>query len=119
MNKLYIRHGKFFRDGVEERPEIGNVEQIDCLRKHERFMETMKEGVSIEAEADIDEEYVWVVWFKCFCGNYLHKKIGISDHKTEIDLFDGTYLFCKICSQRYKITKRINSHFRELIIKTD
>jgi hypothetical protein len=117
--KLYISKGKFIRDGAEEKPEIGNAEQIRCLRLYEKFMEIMEEGEVIEI--NFPGTSCAHIWFRCICGEnlYMHTNYLDEDCKDDaINNFDGKYLYCRKCSQRYELFKEFEIFRPQLRIKT-
>ena len=106
---LRLVNGKFMRGNVEEKPEIGNVEQIVLLqRKEMALQEQEKNGIEVEATPknihyDVDYQ------FFCICGNLIHDEecLCSADDVYElddcVDELDGVETTCERCGSRYEI----------------
>lgn len=75
---LRLVNGKFMRGDVEEKPEIGNSEQIALLRKFEQEAEKVEKAAKAgKLDAEIyteDIEYKVVCEFTCICGNKIKER---------------------------------------------
>jgi len=109
--KLIIANGKFIRNGVEEKPEHGNAEQIYVLRKHERIMEQFENG--IEVKPSYDHIITASVSFTCQCGIRLYHEIDELEEE-DVDYFVDTLVHCRECGQAY--TFEINDD-KKLVVK--
>ena len=106
---LRLVDGKFMRGNVEEKPEIGNVEQIALLQRKERELKRQEEdGMEVEANPknihyDVDYR------FFCHCGNLIWDEecLCSADDLDElencIDELDGVETTCEKCGRRYEI----------------
>lgn len=75
---LRLVNGKFMRGDVEEKPEIGNSEQIALLRKFEQEAEKVEKAAKAgKLDVEIyteDIEYKVVCEFTCICENKIKEK---------------------------------------------
>lgn len=75
---LRLVNGKFMRGDVEEKPEIGNSEQIALLRKFEQEAEKVEKAAKAgKLDVEIyteDIEYKVVCEFTCICGNKIKER---------------------------------------------
>jgi hypothetical protein len=95
---LIISGGKFYRNGIEEKPEFGNAEQIKCLREYERLMDEIEAGIPLTPDFDI--QVTADVTFKCACGKVLHKSCEASA-EDDIECFENESVTCSQCRQRW------------------
>jgi len=100
---MYIKDGKFYRGNelvpIESVP-INDKEQIDCLKRYEKFAE---EEIIPSFDYDIsdyDDNSIDVfASFECVCGNKVEELV-MQDYSTED--FDDTYeAFRDICFDYY------------------
>ena len=102
MNRqLTLKDGKFWRDGVEISPRIGDAEQIALLKKEERRIEEMEEyGISIHTEAaavriECD--------FDCICGSMVEKEVMRYGVEGDLEgMIDDEIAECLCCHRKYK-----------------
>ena len=107
---LRLVNGKFMRGDVEEKPEIGNSEQIALLRKFEQEAEKAEKAakagkldVAIYTE---DIEYKVVCEFTCICGNAIQARdINYTDDWEELESpdYEGGPIICDKCYREYEI----------------
>lgn len=75
---LRLVDGKSMRGDVEEKPEIGNSEQIALLRKFEQEAEKVEKAAKAgKLDVEIyteDIEYKVVCEFTCICGNKIKER---------------------------------------------
>lgn len=99
---LRLVDGKFMRGNVEEKPEIGNVEQIALLQRQEKYgIEVTVNPKNIRYDADFE--------FRCLCGDYIHEtECGCSAYYADeledcADELDIEEVICEKCGRRYEI----------------
>jgi hypothetical protein len=107
---LRLVNGKFMRGDVEEKPEIGNSEQIALLRKFEQEAEKAEKAakagkldVAIYTE---DIEYKVVCEFTCICGNKIKEKnTNYTDDWEELEypVYEDESIICDKCYREYEI----------------
>lgn len=107
---LRLVNGKFMRGDVEEKPEIGNSEQIALLRKFEQEAEKAEKAakagkldVAIYTE---DIEYKVVCEFTCICGNKIKEKnTNYTDDWEELEcpVYEDGSIICDKCYREYEI----------------
>jgi hypothetical protein len=107
---LRLVNDKFMRGDVEEKPEIGNSEQIALLRKFEQEAEKAEKAakagkldVAIYTE---DIEYKVVCEFTCICGNKIKEKnTNYTDDWEELESpdYEGVAITCDKCGRKYEI----------------
>lgn len=119
-NKLPLRFskGKFMRGEIEELPEIGNIEQIEVLRRYARDVDmrqkaaTDGEGLPVEMEIG-DITYDAICEFTCVCGEVISSEKR--DHAHGLDgfingnryTFDSDIIKCHACGRLYMIKDTI------------
>jgi len=113
MKKLIIKNGKFYRGDIEEKPEIGNLEQIKLIREYEKRGDLLKEGLIIKPT--FTKEITANIYFQCVCGTYLFINSDC-DCEDDIECLIGEKTTCYNCHKRYKVD--INN-FNELFVKID
>lgn len=107
---LRLVDGKFMRGDVEEKPEIGNPEQIALLQKIEREP-TQREKAAKDGRLDVDIhvediKYKVVYEFTCICGNAIHGRgINYTDDWEELEnpVYEDGPIICKRCYREYEI----------------
>ena len=107
---LRLVDGKFMRGDVEEKPEIGNPEQIALLQKIERER-TQREKAAKAGRLDVDihEEdikYKVVCEFTCICGNAIQARgINYTDDWEELEnpVYEDGPIICNRCYREYEI----------------
>ncbi|WP_294591715.1 hypothetical protein [uncultured Rikenella sp.] len=112
MGKLTLKDGKFWRDGVEVPPRIGDAEQIALLQQAEREAEQREidaNGDGIELEFSI-EELRYTGQITCICGkvisndfecNYFGRSDSFEDVMTAA--CDSHCMKCPKCGREYEI----------------
>jgi transcription elongation factor Elf1 len=105
MSNIFIRDGKFYKDGVEVKPEFGNLEQIRALQAELRRANEKK----IEAKLYQEEvsQYYASVKFTCpSCKNENHVDVLEDDpldmHVDNSDV-DGYDISCNHCDADFTI----------------
>ncbi len=105
MSNIFIRDGKFYKDGVEVKPEFGNLEQIRALQAELRRANAKK----IEAKLYQEEvsQYYASVKFTCpSCKNENHVDVLEDDpldmHVDNSDV-DGYDISCNHCDADFTI----------------
>jgi hypothetical protein len=103
---MELRNGKFFKDGVEIKPEIGNLEQIRLLKKVAEQME----GDTIPAKLinEVVTTYYPKIVYDCpFCN--CEKEYDFDDETDEFQYnsseVDGWDLTCSGCNNEFTIEK--------------
>lgn len=107
---LRLVDGKFMRGDVEEKPEIGNTEQIALLRKIERER-TQREKDAKAGRLDVhiyveDIKYKVVCKFTCICGNAIQARgINYTDDWEELEnpVYEDGPIICDKCGREYEI----------------
>ena len=99
---LKLINGKFIRDGVEEKPEIGNSEQIALLKHQELLFDWYKEGMGVDYEPDdfdcINSVHIDI---DCLCGHPIRFEVGVNEGEDYEDLLKGLKKTCPVCKRRY------------------
>ncbi len=107
---LRLVDGKFMRGDVEEKPEIGNPEQIALLQKIERER-TQREKAAKAGRLDVDIhvediKYKVVYEFTCICGNAIQARgINYTDDWEELEnpVYEDGPIICNRCYREYEI----------------
>lgn len=107
---LRLVNGKFMRGDVEEKPEIGNSEQIALLQNIEREC-TQREKAANDGRLDVhihveDIKYEVVCEFRCICGNAIQARgINYTDDWEELEdpVYEDGSIICDRCYREYEI----------------
>lgn len=107
---LRLVNGKFMRGDVEEKPEIGNSEQIALLQNIEREC-TQREKAANDGRLDVhihveDIKYKVVCEFRCICGNDIQARgINYTDvwEDLECPVYEDGPIICDKCYREYEI----------------
>lgn len=107
---LRLVNGKFMRGDVEEKPEIGNSEQIALLQNIEREC-TQREKAANDGRLDVhihveDIKYEVVCEFRCICGNAIQARgINYTDvwEDLECPVYEDGPIICDKCYRKYEI----------------
>ena len=107
---LRLVNGKFMRGDVEEKPEIGNSEQIALLQNIEREC-TQGEKAANDGRLDDhihveDIKYEVVCEFRCICGNAIQARgINYTDvwEDLECPVYEDGPIICDKCYRKYEI----------------
>lgn len=107
---LRLVNGKFMRGDVEEKPEIGNSEQIALLQNIEREC-TQRGKAANDGRLDVhihveDIKYEVVCEFRCICGNAIQARgINYTDDWEELEypVYEDGPIICDKCYREYKI----------------
>ena len=67
-NELLIIAGKLMRNGIEEKPEFGNLEQIQALKEAEELLKELTTGLALDPEYEEITTYDAIFYFTCVCG---------------------------------------------------
>lgn len=111
MGTLTLKDGKFWRDGVEVPPRIGDAEQIELLRQAERQAqqrETDANGDGIELVFDL-EELQYAGEITCICGQVISQNFTCEhfdcDSIEGLMVWDceGRCMKCLKCGREYEI----------------
>lgn len=95
-NQLLIINGKFSRDGKEEKPEFGNLDQIRLIKEfEEKESELIGDGFQLEPESGVTVFFD----FTCLCGTR-HDIEKRGSHDTDWDELAGEFITCK-CKRKY------------------
>ena len=107
---LRLVNGKFMRGDVEEKPEIGNSEQIALLRKFEQEAEKAEKAAKAgKLDVEIyteDIEYKVVCEFSCICGNKIKERnTNYTDDWEELGdpVYEDGPIICDKCGHEYVI----------------
>ncbi|MHA2218066.1 MAG: hypothetical protein ACXACY_19195 [Candidatus Hodarchaeales archaeon] len=112
-NGLEIIGGEFIRAGKVVKPEFGNREQIECLKKHEARLKEIEEEGSV-ANYNYNTSIHAHIWFKCGCGKTLEEDFEVDEE----DLGDvlGHTMRCYKCNITYELDEDEQG---QLIFKKD
>ncbi|MGL4956594.1 MAG: hypothetical protein ACRC9X_05395 [Bacteroidales bacterium] len=105
QGELYLKNGKFYRDGVEVPLEIGNAEQIALIKRIEKTPDEIY--VAVDA---YNWRYDASLCFVCSCGKEVHvekadcKEIYI-DEPQIIEEFEGDTIVCEECDREYVVNR--------------
>jgi hypothetical protein len=113
--ELKLINGHFMRGSEEEKPEIGNDEQIQLLRQQEKYFEKIEKGISFVADVEEDEdglEYIITANIKCVCGSKVYFKCLAEDD--DVDYLELSESSCRVCRKQYIIES--NEH-GNLVVK--
>ena len=107
---LRLVNGKFMRGDVEEKPEIGNSDQIALLQNIEREC-TQREKAANDGRLDVhihveDIKYEVVCEFRCICGNAIQARgINYTDDWEELEypVYEDGPIICDKCYREYEI----------------
>lgn len=109
---LTLKDGKFWRDGVEVPPRIGDAEQIALLRQAERDAEQREidangDGIELEFKP---KELRYTCEITCICGYVVNRDFacthcGWSDSFEKIMEYncDSHCMECPRCGREYEI----------------
>ena len=103
MSELKIIDGKFYRDGVEVKPEFGNREQIKLLQD----IEKLKNDKAILAVIDSEEITLYKpsLRFKCpSCNkNNFQDDYDPEEYEVECDFFEHDTINCDHCTAEFEV----------------
>lgn len=112
MGTLTLKDGKFWRDGVEVPPRIGDAEQIALLQQAEREAEQREidaNGDGIELEFEL-KELRYTGEITCICGQTVRESFecnyfGCSDSFEDVMTADcdSHCMECPRCGREYEI----------------
>lgn len=95
-----IVDGHLYKDGVKERLEFGNVEQIKFINYINKLS---KDGLPLDV--DIEKEITINANFKCVCQNHhFWISIGGDDYSDESELI-GEQVICPKCKTKYEVSE--------------
>ncbi len=94
MGQISVIEGKLYKKGKEVRPQMGNKEHIEAIKKYSEY----KEGKFTEVY--FEEKYEAEVSIECLCGRNVNHQV-ITDDDDEFSL-DDKYFSCT-CGQEYKL----------------
>lgn len=103
MGALSLKDGKFWRDGNEVSPKIGDPEMIALLKAEERRLTKMEEAGEIDASIRITSVECEIS-FKCVCGRHiarLHEPICPYEECFSVDDVYTT-ITCPHCGIEYE-----------------
>ncbi len=104
MKPLTIIDGKFIRDGVEEKPEFGNKEQILAMKIHAPTLALLNSG-KMPFEYDVETKYTLNGDFKCVCGTKIFIEVEDDDEDDIVSEVAGMTKSCHKCKKKYIIQK--------------
>jgi hypothetical protein len=100
MAELIIKNGKFYRNGIEERPECGNIEQINCLKETNKRNDEAEQGLKVGT--DYETHTIASACFICVCGKKLFYEIEFEGSSCDDDdCFAGKRKYCCDCGRTY------------------
>ena len=103
---MELRKGKFFKDGVEVKLEIGNWEQIRLLKEAAAKMERKTIPAKLRNE-EITTYYPKIVYDCPFCN--CEKEYEFNDESDEYEFnpsdVDGWEMTCSDCNNEFTIEK--------------
>jgi hypothetical protein len=108
--KLRITDGKFYRDGVFEKAEFGNLEHIGVLKKNNLLLESYRDdGRLVESCIDEDEDEEdfakHSLTIDCPCGrNASVEEEGYSDSDDPLDVLGDEVKIKCLCGRVYEAT---------------
>jgi hypothetical protein len=107
MSSLIIKNGHIFnKEGVKQRLEFGNAEQIQLIKEYNQKINLLKtEGV--ELHVDFEVEVTANAVFKCLCGTFIHFEAN-ADDEDDISGFNGRERTCRTCGNNYKLSVPVN-----------
>lgn len=109
---LEIKNGKFYRDGLVEPIQFGNLDQIKLMQQHLKDYEALtNEGVLIDWE--VETSYRATMDYKCSCGKYVRfGDVDLDDEDDKPDFKESTAT-CK-CKRIYEIDENDDG---DLVVK--
>ena len=110
MSELKIINGKFIRSDQEVKPEIGNWEQINLLKKYNENL-----GKPIEIKYDHEEvvKYKLTTMWQCNqCLTNNHDESDVEDWEFDDDeVMDVVSTKCSNCGQHFDVEKKSNGKY--------
>jgi len=100
MGKLFIKNGKFYDGQNEVKPEIGNIDQINCLKEHERLKGIFDDGLIVDPKYH-SLGITATTFFTCMCGRRLIVEVEADDIGDESCFIECKNIVCHNCNQRY------------------
>lgn len=98
---LVVRDGALYdKDGVLQKLEFGNIEQIKAIREHERKIHEL-ENDGVELDPEFEVEVTASVEFRCTCGKYVYFYTD-AEYEDDIRGFNDQKKKCK-CGINYKL----------------
>ena len=120
---LKLINGKFYRDGVEVKPEIGNPEMIKLLqRENEKQAKKKAKGIEGTFRSEEITTYTHHVKFTCECGHFNDIDIDDGDagewesHPRD---YDEVQIECYRCEKVYEIVSQEDRRKVKLIKVSD
>jgi len=104
MGELKLINGKFFKDGIEVKLEIGNVEQINLLKSlgfynmNEEIAEDEEEKIVVDIR--FEKIITARILFKCLCGKSISWEFDDLYYE-DTDELDNKKVICKHCSRKF------------------
>ncbi|MGL4364258.1 MAG: hypothetical protein ACRCZB_02495 [Bacteroidales bacterium] len=103
--ELYLKNGKFYRDGVEVPLEIGNAEQIALIKRIEK--EVPEIDISLHTSR---MQYIASCCFTCECGNEIVEEKWDCEAESfgepePIEEFEGDTIVCEECDREYVVNR--------------
>lgn len=104
MSELILKDGKFLLDGVEIPPRIGDAEQIDLLKRSERYGKYLEnEGFNVSFDVNL-RSLEAICQFRCICGRNINYSFQKYVEMYDIYSFDisGGIAVCPQCGRTYE-----------------
>ena len=99
MNPVKLKDGKFYRNGIEEKPIFGDKDQIEAMAKAQEVFDALNgDGLEVEAE----ERVIVSVYFKCICGLNINFENDREEFEDVGDCMSGLIEKCS-CGKSYKL----------------
>jgi hypothetical protein len=98
MSEIYVKDGWLYKDNSRLKLEFGNLEQIAAIRKYEKYVKQIKEGIEPECSYEVKGN----VGFKCICGFFITVDDIEADFEGDIECFEDIQRTCRNCNKKYK-----------------
>lgn len=99
---IEIKNGKLLQDGVVIRPEFGNLDHIEAIKKAEERRDQLINGIPIDF--DVDTKIIVDSSFKCACDRRVFIELEYDDDDWEDEVI-GEKAVCHNCGQRWEIVE--------------
>jgi hypothetical protein len=107
---LKLVNGKFYRDGVEVKPEIGNPEMIKLLqRENDKKAKQNAKGIEGKFRSEDITYYTHHVNFTCECGTFNDIDLDNGDFEeweSHPRDYDDVQIECERCENVYEIVSQ-------------
>ena len=119
-NQLTIKDGKFYRNGVEEKPEFGNREQINAIQKEVERQKRIEKGVPCDVDFEEISHYEMDITFPCMkCKRRVWRSIDTdTDKDYELAKADKETATCQSCKTKHELIHNQAKNEIVAILKT-